>query len=120
MTEGFTHWIPLCNLRTADLPRCGRGKCCAVYALRDAKTSEILKFGETQDLRRRIFGNYIGGIGVSALRIHEQIFRRDFIDHVEIAWIEAKSKTKARLMEKKFRRSHKSARGSRPIWDLRG
>jgi hypothetical protein len=118
MAETFEHWLPLRLLRMADLPDCG--DCCAVYALRDQRTSEILKLGETNCLRRRIFGNLIGGVGGSTtLRINLQLFDEGImLDRVEIAWIVTEDKAAARAKEKKFRRDFKAAYGRFPLWDL--
>ena len=125
MKQNFTNWIPLRDLRITDFPR--RGKwwtCCAAYAFRDSKNQEILKFGETKDLRRRIFGNYIGGIGgitKTTFWIHEKLFRLGYIDHVELAWIVTTSKAKARLLESQFLAEYKSKHdGRRPEWNRRG
>ena len=52
-------------MRVSDPPRCEG--CCAVYALRDSRTNEILKFGETNLLRRRRFANFIGGLVVTVV-----------------------------------------------------
>jgi hypothetical protein len=120
LTDNFEKWLPLRALCIGDLPCCGG--CCAVYAFRDSRTGAILKFGETGQLRRRIFANFIGGQGggydeATTKRIHRYLFSEGMIDHVEIAWIEVQDKAAARLKEKKFRRDHKAAHGRWPDWD---
>ena len=93
--ENFEKWLRLRNLGVGDLPQCGN--CPAVYAFRDSRTCEILKFGETGTLRKRIFVNFIGGFGggmpeATTQRVHRELFSNGMIDYVEIAWIEAKDK----------------------------
>lgn len=123
MTQNFENWLPLRGLRIGDLPQCGG--CSAVYAFRDCRNSDILKFGETDTLRRRIFGNFIGGVGGSKDQsttqfIHRQLFSNGMIEHVEIAWIETEDKAMAKSMEDQFRRSYKKTHnGNRPLWDRR-
>jgi hypothetical protein len=122
MTEHFENWFPFRELRIGDFPQCG--ECSVVYALRDGRSSEVLKFGETDLMRRRIFGNYVGGVGGSTTQfIHQQLFYQgiqNMIDYVEIAWIVAKDKATAKVMEGQFRQSYKMAHGGqRPPWDRR-
>ena len=120
-TENFKKWLRLRNLGVGDLPVCG--DCPAVYAFRDSRTREILKFGETDTLRRRIFANFIGGFGGSrpeatTQRDHRELFSKGMIDHVELAWIETKNKADAKRMEKQFRQTYRATHsGRRPIWD---
>lgn len=121
MTEDFDKWLSLRNLCVGDLPQFGQ--CSAVYAFRDSRTSEILKFGETDELRRRIFVNFLGGHGGSkpgdtTPRIHRALFLEGMINYVELAWIETKDKAMAKRMEQQFRQAYKTAHGGRrPIWD---
>lgn len=58
LVDAFRAWIPLRKLNLDDFPNCG--DCVAVYALRDSRSGEILKFGETGLLRRRILVNFVG------------------------------------------------------------
>lgn len=121
MTADFENWLPLRNLCVGDLPQCGG--CCAVYAFRDSRNSDILKFGETDTLRRRILGNFLGGVGGARQEsttqfVHRELFSKGMIDYVELAWIETRDKATAKLMEKQFRQAYKAAHGGRrPIWD---
>lgn len=121
MTEHFSNWIPLRKLCVGDLPECGG--CCAVYAFRDQRNDEILEFGETDTLRRRILGNFLGGVGGSRAQsttqfVHRELFTNGWIDHVQIAWIQMKDKATAKQMESTFRQAYKATHGGqRPIWD---
>jgi hypothetical protein len=120
-TENFEKWFRLRNLGVGDLPQCG--DCPAVYAFRDSRTHEILKFGETGTLRSRIFANFIGGFGgrgpeATTQRAHRELFSKGMIDHVEIAWIETRNKADAKQMEKQFRQDYRAGHdGRRQIWD---
>ena len=117
MTEAFERWFPLCDLALSQLPE--YGKFAAGYALRDAITGEILKYGCTGNLRARIFGNYLGGVGgTTTQRIHAELFITGMICRLEIAWIKAKDQAEAKSKESQLRREYKLQRGKRPPWDL--
>jgi hypothetical protein len=98
------------------------GENTVVYALRDSATGEILKFGKSYWLRRRIFGEYLGGVGGGTTqRIHNELFSNNMVGQVEVAWIETKDDDdEACLKEKEFRAAYKQANGRRPKWDLVG
>lgn len=121
MAHNFDQWFPLRTLSVSDFPN--GGSCCAVYAFRDSRTHEILKFGETNHLRRRMFANFIGGVGgnnseATTQRIHRKLFLEGMIEYVELAWIAVPDKASARLMEQQFRQAYKAAHGQRwPEWD---
>ncbi len=118
----FEKWIRLKELSVGHLPDCG--DCCSVYAFRDSRNQEIIKFGETEALRRRLFGNFIGGLGgktetSTTQRVHLALFEiSDWINHIEVSWIVTKDKAEARQMERDFRANFKKDHGRRPIWDL--
>ena len=83
ITDNFEKWLCLRDLGVGDLPHCG--DCPAVYAFRDSRTREILKFGETDTLRRRIFVNFIGGFGggrpeATTQRVHRELFSKGMIE----------------------------------------
>ena len=80
---GFTRWLPLSRLAVGDLP----GEAIpAAYALRSAPTRELLYIGSTDNLSRRIFGNFIGGVGgETTKRGHALLFEDGNIDDVELA-----------------------------------
>jgi hypothetical protein len=121
LLSAFPAWVPLRVLRLEDLPKLG--DCAAVYALRDRRNEEILKFGETGHLRRRILVNFIGGFGGSRPEattqcVHRELFQNGMIDHVDLAWIETCGKGEAKRMEGDFRQRYKRAHGGkRPRWD---
>ena len=80
-----------------------------------------MKFGSTDCLRRRILGNYLGGVGGDTTqRIHGDLFDNGMIEHVEISWQETSDKAEASRMEKEFRDDYKKANGKRPPWELVG
>ncbi len=120
--EAFCDWFALVHLSIASLVR--YGDCPAVYALRDARTKDILKFGNTDRLRRRIFANYLGGVGgnkeSTTQRIHRELFLQHMVDHVELSYLEAKNKAEAEHKENEFRQAYKQSNGRRPKWDLMG
>ncbi len=116
VTKGFGQWVPLRDLALSHFPKYGQFP--AVYALRDASTGEILKFGETGWLRTRIIGNYLSGFGgATTNRIHADLFNNGMIERVELAWIETKDAKEAGEMEKEFRAEYKRQNGRRPAWD---
>jgi hypothetical protein len=118
MGEVFKVWTPLSALRVSDLP--SYGAVAAVYTLRNGDTNELLKFGCTDNLRRRIFGNYIGGVGGSTTqRIHAEIFEKTKPELIEIAWNETSEAAEAKMLESQFRQAFKRAYGRRPVWDLK-
>lgn len=85
--DAFENWLPLVRLSIGDLPH--DRKLSGVYAIRLMATNEILYIGSSNNLRRRLFGNYIGGVGgETTQRIHELLFSEGQITEVEIAWIE--------------------------------
>lgn len=121
MADDFAQWHPLRSLSVGDLPKYGEVP--VVYALRDSVTGEILKYGKSFWVRRRIFGDYLGSpSGPTSKRIHEELFYKNekMIDRVELAWIVTKDDDEARLKEKQFRAAYKQANGRRPKWDLIG
>jgi hypothetical protein len=114
----FQNWIALKSLSLSHFPRCGQ--CAIVYALRDARTGEILKYGKTACARDRIFKNYIGGAGgATTRRIHDNLFVDGVVEHVDIAWIQTATGTEAELAEKRYRATHIAEHGHRPLWDLK-
>jgi hypothetical protein len=91
-----------------------------VYAFRDARNGEILKYGKTGCAGDRIFKNHIGGNGgATTQRIHDNLFADGMIEHVEIAWIETPDAPQAELKEKRFRAEFVRIHGHRPLWDLK-
>jgi hypothetical protein len=112
----FAEWTLLSVLTVRQLPKLG--KCAVVYALRDEEQRSILKFGNTGSLVRRIFGNYLGGVGGGTTqRIHAELFTNHMIERVEIAWIEVSDKVEAEQQEKEFRAEYRRTHGQLPPWD---
>ena len=117
--QQLEQWFPLHRLAVADLPRYGTFP--AVYALRDAATKDILKFGKTKHLRQRIFCNYLGGFGgATTQRIHSALFSASAIEGVELSWLETSDEQEAERKEKEFRNAYKKRHGRRPEWDKQG
>jgi hypothetical protein len=115
MSDSFQNWFPLKTASLSSFPTRGEGA--MVYAIRDSRDGEILKYGKTQCARVRIFRNYIGGAGgQTTQRIHDNLLSDGMIEHVEIAWIETLSGTEAELQEKRFRANF--VKGARTPADL--
>jgi hypothetical protein len=116
MESSFSQWVPLGTLTLSHLPRAGGFS--AVYALSEIASGDILKFGCTGSLRRRIFGNYFGGIGgQTTKRIHAQLFENGMLTKVAIAWVETGDRAEAERIEKELRRNYTKVHGHRPPWD---
>jgi hypothetical protein len=121
--EIFQEWFALRHLSMSQLPRYGDFP--AVYALRDSRSGDILKFGCAGCLRRRIFMNYLcgfGGDGTSTTqRIHHELFANNMIHHAELAWAETTDRAEANRKETELRAAYKKANGEkRPLWDRNG
>jgi hypothetical protein len=107
----FTNWRPIVRISLADLPRFGDAA--AVYAIR-SKNGEILKFGSTENLRNRLFKNYIGGTGGETTQwIHSLLFAQGHIAEVEFAWLET---NKHQEMEKLLTQAYQEKHGRLPRW----
>ena len=109
----FHRWIPLMRLCVSELPH--YGAISAVYGMRSTTTGEILYIGSTNDLRRRILGNYLGGVGgQTTQRLHELLFSEGKIGDVDLAWLEADAYvTKEKELKEKYRGKH----GHLPKWN---
>jgi hypothetical protein len=80
-----TKWIRLDRLCLADLPHYGDVPGC--YMFREATSGEIIYIGSTSKLGRRLFGNYIGGIGgATTKRVHAALFEPEVLTGVEVTW----------------------------------
>jgi len=81
-------WVPILELRLLDLPL--HGNAAGAYILRDATTHDLLYIGSTDRLRRRLFGNHIGGVGGSTTqRVHGLLFTDGHASNIEVAWLTA-------------------------------
>jgi excinuclease UvrABC nuclease subunit len=109
----FENWFPLAHLNTGDLVQ--HRTISGVYAMRLAATGEILYIGSSNNLRRRIFGNYLGGVGgETTQRIHELLFAEGQITRVELAWIEVDEyRDKEAELKEEYRKKH----GHLPRWN---
>ena len=109
----FERWHPLSGLTVKDLPVSNTSG--FVYILRKSGTKEILYVGSTENLLRRIFGNYLGGVGgETTQRIHKLLFEEGAIADTEIAW---KQTLNHKLEEKRLRHSFYKAKGRLPLWN---
>ena len=111
----FENWIPLEKLSIADLP--DQGKVPAVYAMRTRSTGEIAYIGSTGSLRRRVFGNYFGGVGGNTTqRLHHHLFAEYQVFHTDVAWIVTETyRETERYLLGEFKREH----GRLPSWNRR-
>jgi len=102
----FEKWIPLLSLGVEDLPR--HGNISGVYALRSTATGEILYIGSTNNLRRRVLGNYIGGVGgETTQRVHDLLFSEGQITNIEVAWTETDAyKEKEAELKEEYRKQY--------------
>jgi predicted GIY-YIG superfamily endonuclease len=79
-------WIRVDRLCLADLP--DYGDVSGVYMMRRAATGEVIYIGSTDTLRRRLFGNHLGGVGgATTQRVHAELFAPEVIAGVEVAWV---------------------------------
>lgn len=120
----FQEWVRLRDLSIGCLPK--HGDFPAVYALKDSRNGEILKFGCAGCLRKRIFMNYLCGFGGKEVvsttqRIHAELFAHNMIEYVELAWSETVDRSEASRKETVLRTAYKKANGGkRPLWDRNG
>jgi hypothetical protein len=114
--DDFRNWHPLVELSLSSIPDYGMFP--AVYALRDRRTSEILKFGSTYYFRNRIFGSYLGGIHEDKSAV--LLYDTKIIPFVDIAWIRVGDPDEARRPESGYRRVYCDTHGYDPLWDRRG
>ena len=92
------------------------GTICAVYALRLIATNEILYVGSTGRLARRLFANYLGGLGGDTTRrIHLKLFDEGYISTVELGYIDAVGHV---AKEVEFKQRYKNTHhGNLPPWN---
>ena len=87
------------------------------YLTRRRDASNILYIGSTNNLMRRVLGNYLGGIGgKTTQRIHNNLFEKNYINNVEISWkIVDNFKNEERDLRKNYLQKH----GELPPWNKR-
>jgi excinuclease UvrABC nuclease subunit len=107
-------WIALDRLCLADLPDWG-GDISGCYVFRRAASGEVVYIGSTDTLRRRLFGNYLGGVGGSTTkRIHAALFEPEVLAGIEVAWIVSED---WQALETELKRQFAMRGGPRlPIW----
>ena len=113
--DEFRTWHPLTDLRLADLPQYGAIP--AVYVMRRSRTGEIVYIGSTDNLRRRIFGNHLGGVGgETTKRINALLFNDGEVVGIELAWLETQPYENE---ETELKERYRSVHGRLPVWTLR-
>ena len=111
--SAFQKWYPLDSLSFKDIPE--KWKYGFVYMFRRHSTKETLYIGGTTDLCRRLFGNYIGGVGGGTTqRIHALLFEEGAIADTEVAWKEAPDHTSE---EMHLRQAYFEQEGQLPTWN---
>ena len=100
------HWLPLAGLSLGDLPRLGNVG--AAYMFRDALTEELLYIGSTDCLRRRLFGNHLGGVGgATTQRVNGLLLHRNRVARVQVAWFVTREwKRLEDVLKAEFRAEH--------------
>ncbi len=108
-------WTPLSQLSVSHLP--GLGAASGAYAFR-GKAGEVLYIGGSGSLRRRFFGNYLGGVGGGTTeRIHGLLFNEHLVIDVEVAWFPSDHPfIRERQLKQEFAASHG---GQLPLWNRR-
>lgn len=109
-------WTLFADLSVSWLPDLGSGS--GAYVFRDRVTGEWLYVGSTSCLRRRLFGNYLGGVGgATTKRVNGFLFDQNRIGDVEVAVHPAED---YRQLEERLKLEHSSAHGGRlPVWTRR-
>ncbi len=111
--SGFEKWHPLDNLAVKDVPE--QGEYGFVYVFRRHNTKEMLYIGGTTDLCRRLFGNYIGGVGGGTTqRIHALLFEEGAVADTEVAWKEVPDHASE---EGHLRQAYFEQEGQLPAWN---
>jgi len=111
--SAFNKWYRLDSVAVRDIPEHGD----FVYIFRKCSTKEIIYIGSTADLRRRLFGNYIGGVGGrTTKRIHALLFEEGAKTDTEVAW---KKVPNYKLEEKHLLQVYFEKEGHLPIWNKR-
>lgn len=133
---GFRGWHPWGKLTILDIPLKEKG----IYIIRSRTPfprkvgeSDILYIGSSDNLVRRIFGNYLGGVGgKTTQRIHEYLFEKRWLEKTEISWVTSKdfnelekylkgikwtSTTKHEELEKRLKLKFKQEHGELPLWN---
>jgi excinuclease UvrABC nuclease subunit len=108
-------WLPLADLSVAQLPELG--SCAGAYAFRDAGSKEILYIGSTDCLRRRLLGNYVGGVGGDTTkRVNALLFGAGMIMGIEVRVFPS---TRHVDLEKELKVAYTADHGRLPKWVVR-
>jgi predicted GIY-YIG superfamily endonuclease len=109
-------WINLADLSVSRLPDLGSGP--GVYVFRESATGEWLYIGSTSCLRRRLFGNHLGGVGgATTKRVNGLLFDENRIGDVEVAVHPADD---YRQLEERLKLEHAATHDGRlPVWTRR-
>jgi hypothetical protein len=110
---GFKEEVPLGKVPASDVPYKS-----GIFVIVDKSVdagSDILYIGRAKNLVKRIFGDIIGGEGKkSTQKLHQRLFKDEFLGKVEISWMmTTQLKKKQAALLKKFKREHKGF----PIWN---
>ena len=116
MISYYDNRVRLNELSTSKLP----SELSGIYCIKHEENisypkgkSDILYIGQTDNYCRRIFGNYIGGIGgAMTQRIHEMLFNESYIEKVSFKNCDDYKDEEKRL-RKIFLRIHSSL----PTWN---
>jgi hypothetical protein len=113
-------WRPLDRLTVQDTPY----KQESVYMFRSGfqmqrkrGSSDILYIGSSNNLVRRILGNYLGGVGgPTTKRIHGLLFEEGFLHKTDVGWVttEIYESLEDELLAR-FQKEH----GELPPWNKR-
>lgn len=112
-TTDDLRWVSVARLSVSELP--AAGDVGGAYIFRRAGTEEVLYVGSTSSLRRRLLGNYVGGIGgATTQRLHAELLA-DAFTSVEVAWVVTPTfrAAEVELMEQ-YAAAHD---GARPPWN---
>jgi len=82
--------------------------------------SDILYISSTNNLRRKIWRNYIKGrakVGGTAERIHDYLTKKGYLNRVEVSWVIHRN---YETVEKKLREDYENDHHELPPWIRQG
>ncbi|MGH2428379.1 MAG: GIY-YIG nuclease family protein [Candidatus Limnocylindria bacterium] len=87
----------------------------AAYVFRHAASGEVYSIGSTDELRRRLFGNHLGGVGGKTTKcVHGELFMPEVLAGMEVTWIESQD---WESLEDELKRQFRALGGERlPRW----
>ncbi len=116
---GFKKWYKLTDIRSGKIvPPSKPG----VYVLRLEHSfgrlkgeSDILYIGSTDNIQHRIIENYLGGRGgKTTQRIYYYIFRRKYLESIEISWVISNC---PKQLEKELLKKYEEEHHELPPWN---